>query len=180
MNFIPTAPCEKTSKMREVEKRMGRTLEEDFNEYYLLKRWGYKRLANRWGVNHNTICVSRKRNGFRSWVEILDLPARRESSDKVSLAVSSPTCEICDESDVQLDDAHWVADRDGGSTKSCNSLKLCPNCHRKLDRDEPATIELCREKLLFREVKKMIENSSATPKHLRNLVEAILHRRHLE
>ena len=146
MKFVLTAPGEKTSKMREVEKRIGRTLEEDFKEYYVLKGWGYRRLAKRWGVSHHTISVSRSRNGFRSWVEMLGLPARRESSDIDSQISSTPTCEICGVSDVELDDAHWVADKDGGSTKSYNILKLCPNCHRKLDRDEAATVELCREK----------------------------------
>jgi hypothetical protein len=180
MKFVRTAPGEKTSKMLEVENHIGQALEEDFNEYYVLKGWGYRRLAKRWGVSHNVICVSRKRNGFRCWVEVLNLPARRGASDKDGPNMVNPACEVCGANEVGLDEAHWLADKDGGSAKSYNILKLCPNCHRKLDNDEAATIELCREKLLFREVKKMIENNSATPKHLRNLVEAILHRRHLE
>jgi len=181
MKFVRTALGEKTAKMRGVEKRIGRTLEDDFHEYYVLKDWGYRRLARRWGVGHNTISVSRKRNGFRSWVEILGLPARRESSsDNHSQTSVTASCEVCEIANLTLDDAHWVADKDGGSSKSHNILKLCPNCHRKLDRDDAQTFELCRERLLFREVKKMIEGNTANPKRLRGLIEAILYRRHLE
>ena len=178
MKFARTPPGEKTSKMREVEKRIGRTLEEDFQEYYVLKGWGCRRLAKRWGVDRNTVFVNRKRNGFRSWVEALGLPTRRESSSNDrSQTSATASCDVCNASDVGLDDAHWVAARDGGTKKSYNILKLCPSCHRKLDRGDAATIGLCREKLLFREVKKTIENNSATPERLRNLVETILHRR---
>jgi hypothetical protein len=181
MKFVRTPTGEKTAKMREVEKRIGRTLEEDFQEYYVNKGWGYRRLGKRWGIDHNVICVSRKRSGFRSWVEMLNLPARRESSSNQNAQpIVQIACEICDVNDVGLDIAHWFADKDGGSTKSHNVLKLCPNCHRKLDRDDSITTELCREKLLFREVKKLIEGNSATPKRLRNLIEAILHRKQLE
>jgi len=181
MKFVRTAPGEKTSKMREVEKRIGRTLEEDFQEYYVLKGWGYRRLAKRWGVGKNTISTSVERNGFRSWVEVLNLPARRElSSDNQAQTSATDSCEVCNASGIELDGAHWFAARDGGSTKLYNILKLCPSCHRKLDRENPVTTQLCREKLLFREVKKMIEGNTATPKRLRNLVEAILYRRQLE
>jgi len=181
--FVRTPTAEKTPKMREVENRLGRALEEDFQEYYVSKGCGYKRLAKRWGVNPNTIGVSRRdsRRGFRSWVEMLNLPARRESLSNGRLQTSAAaSCEVCNASDVGLDDAHWVAARNGGSTKSYNILKLCPSCHRKLDRDDPITTELCKEKLLFREVKKLIESNSATSKHLRNLAEAILYRKQLE
>jgi len=140
---LRTAPGIKTSKMLEVERRIGRTLEEDFREYYVLKGWGYRRLAKRWGVGYNTICTSQKRNRQRSWVEMSGLPARREPSDRESHPVFGPTCGVCSANDVGLDDAHWVARRDGGSRKPCNVLHLCPTCHRKLDRDDPATIELC-------------------------------------
>jgi predicted restriction endonuclease len=111
---------------------------------------------------------------------MLNLPVRRESMLENKAQVTIESCEICNVSDVNLDDAHWFASTHGGSKKFYNILKLCPNCHRKLDRDDPITIELCREKLLFREVKKLIESNSATPKRLRNLVEAILHRKQLE
>jgi hypothetical protein len=180
MNFVPTAPGEKTSKMREVERRIGRTLEEDFDEYYVLRGWGYRRLAKRWGVNYHTIFLSRERNGFRSWVEMSGLPARREPSGKDSQGICRAACEVCGANDVELDEAHWLAAKDGGSTKSYNILKLCPSCHRKLDRDDAVTTELCKEKLLFREVKKMVEDNTATPKRLRSLIEAILLRRQLE
>jgi hypothetical protein len=178
--FVRTPDGQKTPKMIEVEKKIGRTLEEDFQEYYVEKDWGQPRLAKRWGVGRVTIFYSVPRSGQRSWVEMLNLPMRRELPDKSLESIANPACEICGANDVGLDEAHWFADRHGGSTKSYNILKLCPNCHRKLDRDDPITIELCREKLLFREVKKLIEDNSATPKRLRNLIEAILHRKQLE
>ena len=180
MKFVRTPKGEKTLKMREAEKRIRRTLEKDFQEYYVEKGWGYRKLANRWGVSKDTICTNRGR--ARSWVEMLSLPARREFSETASKTktTSYPTCEICNTSDVGLDEAHWFANAHGGRKKSYNILKLCPNCHRKLDRDDPIMIELCREKLLFREVKKLIEDNSTTPKRLRNLIEAILHRKQLE
>jgi hypothetical protein len=111
---------------------------------------------------------------------MLGLPARRQSSGKDSQIISLAACQVCGANDVELDEAHWLAARAGGSTKSYNILKLCPSCHRKLDRDDPVTTELCKEKLLFREVKKMVEDNAATPKRLRSLIEAILYRRHLE
>src|ERR1044071_6698918 len=142
MKFVRTPEGEKTPIMREVEKRIGRTLEEDFQEHYVKKGWGYRKLANRWGVSKDTICTNRGR--ARSWVEILNLPARREFSNGTPKTISSPSCEICNANDVRLDEAHWFANRHGGSKKSYNILKLCPNCHRKLDRDDSTTIELCR------------------------------------
>jgi hypothetical protein len=179
--FVRTPDGEKTPKMIEVEKKIGRTLEKDFQEYYVEKGWGQPRMAKRWGIGRNTIFQSVPRSGQRSWVEMLNLPIRREAAATNNVQTSvTESCEICGVNDVSLDDAHWFADRDGGSTKSYNILKLCPNCHRKLDRDDPAAIELCREKLLFREVKKLIESNSVTPKRLKNLIEAILHRKQLE
>jgi hypothetical protein len=69
--FQRTPEGQKTLKMLEVERRLGRTLEEDFHEYHLEKDWGQKRIAKRWGVLPNTAFVSRARNGFRCWAEIL-------------------------------------------------------------------------------------------------------------
>jgi hypothetical protein len=179
--FVRTPEGQKTPKMIEVEKKIGRTLEEDFQEYHVEKGWGQIRMAKRWGVKRNTIFYSIPRSGQRSWVEMLNLPVRCETTAENDTQTSiTESCEICGISDVSLDDAHWFPDRDGGSTKSHNILKLCPNCHRKLDRGDPVTVELCRERLLFREVKKLIESNSATSKRLRNLVEAILHRKQLE
>ena len=178
--FVRTPDGEKTPKMIEVEKKIGRTLEKDFQEYHIEKGWGQVRMAKRWGVKRNTIFHSIPRSGQRSWVEMLNLRVRRETAEKKTQTSITKPCEICGANDVGLDEAHWFANTHGGSTKSYNILKLCPNCHRKLDRDDPVTIEFCREKLLFREVKKLIESNSTTPKRLRNLIEAILHRKQLD
>jgi hypothetical protein len=45
----------KTPRMLEVEARLGRTLEDDFREYYVEKGWGQKRLSGRWGVTRAAI-----------------------------------------------------------------------------------------------------------------------------
>ncbi|GAH66950.1 unnamed protein product, partial [marine sediment metagenome] len=42
--FMPTPLGRKTPKMLEVEKKLGCSLEEDFYEYYVNKKWGKKSL----------------------------------------------------------------------------------------------------------------------------------------
>jgi hypothetical protein len=53
--FRPHALGVKTSRMLEVEARLGRTLEEDFEDYYVEKGWGQKKLTKRWGVTRAAI-----------------------------------------------------------------------------------------------------------------------------
>jgi hypothetical protein len=91
--FMPTPSGVKTELMLRVEKKIGRTLEEDFQEYYVEKGWGQKRLAERWGVKRATIF--RGPRPKRCWVERLNLNVRRYS-DKIEKKFSSePECEIC-------------------------------------------------------------------------------------
>jgi hypothetical protein len=178
--FVPTPKGVKTPLMLKVEKKLGRTLEEDFKDFYTLKGWGQKRLANRWGVGRNLIFKSTLRSNRRCWVEMLGLNARRLTADKArDERQDEESCELCGITGVALDGAHWVADAAGGSSASYNILKLCPNCHRKLDRDDIEVVSACREMLLFREVKKLVETGRDIPTKRRRLVEltrAILHR----
>jgi hypothetical protein len=53
--FKATPAGVKTAKMLQVESKLGRTLEEDFEKYYVQEQWGQKRLANRWGVKRELI-----------------------------------------------------------------------------------------------------------------------------
>lgn len=181
--FQRTPEGQKTPKMVEVERRLGRTLNEDFREYYLEKGWGQRRLSKRWGVLPNTVFVSRPRNGFRCWAEILNLTVRRTDEQmSVNSAASERTltCEVCEEFETHLDRAHWISNEEGGGTQSFNILRLCPNCHRKLDRDDSATTERAREILLLREAKRIIEtgrDSATKQKDLVRVCQAIITRR---
>ena len=181
--FQRTPEGQKTPKMLEIERRLGRTLEEDFREYHLEKGWGQKRISKKWGVLTNTVFVSRPRNGFRCWAEILNLPVRRtdeQTSVDNTAADRTVTCEVCEEFETHLDRAHWISHENGGGTQSFNILLLCPNCHRKLDRDDPATTERAREILLFREAKRIVEtgrDSTEQQKYLVKVCRAIVTRR---
>jgi len=181
--FRQTPPGQKTPKMREVEIRLGRTLEDDFREFYIEKRWGQKRLAKRWGVQRNLIFATNPRSARRSWAKMLNLDVRRLNDNDASDSSSSErklTCEICSTFDTFLDGAHWISNRNGGGTQRYNILRLCPNCHRKLDRDDPATTTHAKEVLLFREAKRVIEtgqDSRAKRQELVKVCETIVTRR---
>jgi hypothetical protein len=47
--FKRTPDGVKTSRMLEVQKRIGATLEDDYKAKYLDGGWGQKRLADHWG-----------------------------------------------------------------------------------------------------------------------------------
>jgi hypothetical protein len=190
--FVRTAAGQKTPKMLEVEQMLGRTLEEDFREYHLEKGWGQKRLADRWGVRKNLIFCSNPRARNRCWAEILSLPVRRIEAESVLLnqkpvpkqkavsAVSKPKCEACNEQGTHFDRAHWISAASGGSTQRFNILRLCPNCHRKLDRDDATTIERCKASLLYREAKRILNDGTDSHSNQTELVrvcEAIITRK---
>lgn len=179
--FLPTPKGKKTPKMLEVERRLGCTLEEDFHQYYRKKEWGQKRLADRWGVGRNLIFAIRLRGGRRSWAKMLNLRVRPSGnqSDRHATSKRARLCEICDEFVTSLDKAHWISDRNGGGTQSFNILHLCPNCHRKLDRDDLVTTRQAKEILLFREAERVIEtgrDSHAKREKLLRVCEAIITR----
>jgi hypothetical protein len=181
--FVRTPKGQKTPKMLEVERRLGRTLEEDFRDCYVEKGWGQIRLAKKWGVPRNLVFFSSERNGSRSWVEMLNLPVRRgeeQSDSPASEADHRLKCEVCEEHGEHFDEAHWISATAGGGTQSFNILRLCPNCHRKLDRNDPTTTERAKEVLLFREVRRILEtgrDSDAKQKELVKVSEAIVTRK---
>jgi hypothetical protein len=159
--FLPLAPGEKPPKMLRMEKLLGIKFERDYKELYLTGKLGQKRFANRWYVGNRSLIFSRSmRGGRRSWAEMLGLPLLN-SPASVPEDTRKLACEICGETEVPLDNAHWVENKDGGSTKSYNILKLCPNCHRKLDRGDSGTTELARAALLLRVSRKILNNRDA-------------------
>ena len=178
--FKPTPEGVKTPKMLEVEKMIGSSLEKDFEEYHIKKGWGQHRLAKRWGVSRSLIFSTTMRGGRRSWVEMLKLNTRRIVGNAPAKPQPKLVCELCNAPESSLDRAHWVSHRDGGSASAYNILNLCPNCHRRLDRDDEKTKSTCREILLFRESRRIIEGSGGHEAKRRKLVDmakAILERK---
>ena len=173
---------QKTSKMLEIEKRLGRTLEEDYHEHYIKEEWGQKKIANRWRVPKGLIFFGNRRTNTPPWTERLGLPVRKQKQT-IAPAVApknSTRCEICGADRVIAHKAHWIANRDGGSTQRFNIIRLCPNHHQLLDGGDPDTTELSKQILLFREAKRIIEDSPDGPERQKELVrvsQAIITRR---
>jgi hypothetical protein len=168
--ILPTKIGEKTEKMLEVERQIGRTLEEDFQDYYVTRGYGQKRLAQRWGVHRQNIFGTSTRDGRRSWVVMLKLDVRRHADAAPAGDADQKSCECCGESGVTLDQAHWIADTLGGPAHKWNLLDLCPNCHRKLDRHDERVEERCKRILLFRVCKTVIEGGGDREKQLTQLL----------
>ncbi len=177
----------KTDKMREVEARLGTTLEEDYEEYYIKQQWGQKRLAKRWDVGNRSIIFGPSRDGRRCWTDRLNLAVRREESERTETPQNrNRSCEICLVNCDNLEHAHWVARSKRGGREFFNMLWLCPNCHKKLDRskDEDTTTR-AKEVLFYRSMKKMINSKSESgqqekERHLLQIATAIIERKPVE
>ena len=164
--FKRTPEGEKTPRMCAIEEQIGRTLEDDYSEFYLKNRgrkgYGQKALADRWGVKRQQIFGVSLAPGRRNWVEILKLPKEDGTSAiQQSRSASSRRCEICGTDDVALEKAHWIPRCEGGSTQAENILKLCPNCHTRLDRGNFATHNRAREVLLLRATEALLQSTTA-------------------
>jgi hypothetical protein len=181
--FLPTPPGTKTKKMLEVERRLGRTLEEDYQEYYIERRWGQKLMADRWGVKR-TLIFREFKNGRRSWVQMLNLPVRRNGESSVEETVTPhplKQCEVCESQETKVQEAHWVSKEQLGK-KPYNILLLCPNCHSKLDRGDEPMVSKCGEVLLFKSMKRLLveaENSNHGRRRLWEVAKAIIFRQPL-
>lgn len=158
--FRPHAVGVKTPRMLEVEARLGRTLEEDFQEYYVEKGWGQKKLTKRWGVTRAAIFGRGETTDLKCWVQVLQLPIRRETAPaSAKEARQEPSCEICGVSGVPLEGAHWIAASKGGNASPSNIIKLCPNCHTQLDLSEDSkTTAHAQAVLLARVARRFIES----------------------
>jgi hypothetical protein len=181
--FKPTPEGVKTAKMLEVEARIGRSLEEDYTQFYFnnhVRGHGQKALANRWGIARNQT-FGQLRGGRRNWVQMLGLPSKGEAVLKYQ--PRRRACEICGVHDTPIEAAHWIPARDGGSTRADNTLKLCPNCHQRLDRQEdPATIRRAREILLLRAAEAYLRSTTSRDESVQRqfvgLCSRIIQRRH--
>lgn len=165
VRFRPHAIGTKTPRMLEVEARLGRTLEEDFLEYYVEKGWGQKKLTKRWGVTRNAIFGRGGKDDRKYWVQVLQLPIRKDDdldrdSEIEPDAKQQPSCEICGISGVPLEGAHWIAASKGGNTSSANIIRLCPNCHTQLDLSEDAKITTHAQAVLLTRVARQFVESN--------------------
>jgi len=164
--FQPTPPGTKTALMLKVERRLGVSLEDDYRRHYIEMDWGQRRLANRWRVQRSTIFGGRLRARKRTWVQILALPTKSTNTEPQDAPVHEPpACELCGADDVPLEGAHWISASEGGSATRTNILRLCPNCHTRLDvANDENTTERARAVLLFRAAKDFLErNANPTP-----------------
>jgi hypothetical protein len=159
--FKRTPEGEKTDLMRKVEGRIGRPLEEDYVEFYQpgVKGHGQKALADRWRVTRQQI-FGPVAPGRRTWVEMLNLTLKDGAGAKEQFRRASRRCEICGTDDVALENAHWIPRCNGGSTRADNILKLCPNCHTRLDRDDAAIAKRAPEVLLIRAAEAMLQSTN--------------------
>ena len=180
--FKRTPAGAKTARMLEVERRIGRTLEDDYQEHYLHGPWGQKRLANHWGVSRGQI-FGYLRGGRRNWVEMLGLPKKGSGSTRSARERTSNRCEICDATDTILEKAHWIPASDEGSSRTDNILNLCPNCHTRLDLGEHGpTIQRGREVLLLRSADTFLRTTSLRDREIQRqflaLCKRIIDRKH--
>jgi hypothetical protein len=178
--FLPLPKGQKTPKMLEIEKRLGRSLEEDYQEHYIKEGWGQKKIANRWRVPKGLIFFGNRRNNTAPWTEKLSLPVRNPTVAPAVAAKNRTGCEICGEDRVIAHRAHWIANTDGGSTQRFNIIRLCPNHHQLLDGGDQETTELAKQILLARETKRIIETGPDSPEKRKELVrvsQAIITRR---
>ena len=176
--FLPTPKGMKTPKMQEVERRLGKTLEKDFQEKHHKLGWGQKRISQSWGVPRGLAFSLNMRGRRRSWAQMLGLDVRR-IKQQTSVTKNKRGCEICGKDDVTIEKAHWISNRDGGDATTTNIILLCPNHHTMLDSDDEKITEQTREILLFREVKKLTEGkvgNATLQKKLLKVAEQIIHR----
>jgi 5-methylcytosine-specific restriction endonuclease McrA len=147
--------------MLEVEARLGRTLEEDFQEFYTEKGCGQKRIEKRWAVTRSAIFGRKKTNDLKCWVQVLQLPVRKgDQQSGLDKNRGKPSCEICGSSDVPLEGAHWIAASKGGNALASNIIKICPNCHTQLDISEDATTTSYAQAVLLTRVARMFTSSA--------------------
>ncbi len=152
--FLPQPKGTKTSKMLDVEKRLGHTLEQDWQEFYHDKNWGLKKMADRWMIRRPTLSGFGSRQG---WIGILGL--KKKDSENLLKANNKKLselklCEICGE-ETYLEEAHFIPKEKGGPNCFMNIIKLCPNCHTKLDRGDIKIEEVARNILLERNIKSL-------------------------
>ena len=177
--FQPNPPGQKTSKMQDVERKLGRSLEDDFDEHYVKQQWGQKRMADRWGVKRSLI-FGNLPGGRRSWAKMLGLPVRKENTDVAAPEKANQagrSCSMCLTSDVSLDSAHWIPREEKGPSTWWNLISLCPNCHRRLDSRDDRTIAAVRVLLMSRAAQRFAaKNPKMSPEEFGAIMIRIVNR----
>jgi len=155
--FSPQPKGVKTSIMLSAEKRIGHTLEKDWNEYYFKRKYSLRKMAQRWGIRRTTLSGFKNRQG---WIKILGLGKRKGDNQiriKRGLRLKPiKRCELCGIKRKKLVDAHFIQEKDGGPKCFFNILKLCQNCHADLDEGDNKTITKAR-KVLFLKANKALK-----------------------
>ena len=177
--FVAIPLDQKTEKMLEVEKRLGRTLEEDFDEYYIKRGWGQKRLASRWGVKRQLI-FGYEKSDRTSWIKRLNLTkrttlARREDTQSPLMitpldSITNKSCAVCHDPKLPTENAHWIPASSGGSRDSHNMIRLCPNHHKLLDLGDDETVEKVKEALLAKVIRKIVESGFNKSNNMKELI----------
>jgi fructose-1,6-bisphosphatase len=92
---------------------------------------------------------------------MLDLPTKTEATANAPPRTAAKACEICGVQHSVLEGAHWIAAKDGGSARMDNILRLCPNCHKRLDvMEDSMTTKRAREILLLRAASAFLQSNS--------------------
>lgn len=173
----------KTDKIREQEKRLGVEFEDDYETTYIVGKMSNNKFAQRWNTSRGLI-FGPLTEGRQCWVDKFNLPRRNqqtteEQQDDSPKLERKKQCEVCHIDDVDLEKAHWIANCDGGDRKSNNILRLCPNCHTKLDQQrDPKTTRRAERALLYRAVTELLESDDADPRSLQQLCHQILERKY--
>jgi hypothetical protein len=161
---------QKTPDMLKMEIELGVNFEDDYMETYINNPdRSQRKFAQRWGASRRTIWSGNKANKSRSqtpsWVDRCKLPYYNEKAEKItSKKIKVTCCEICGEDKATIDNAHWIPRVAGnGHDKHFNIIKLCKNCHSKLDYiKNPIIIEKCRVVLFSRVMKKLSSSENDT------------------
>lgn len=149
--FKKTPEGIKTKKMIAVEIDLGRTLQEDYMDFYFNGEHGQRALAQRWGVKRTTIFQDEPEKSRTSWVTMLRLPRKIENTPS---PVVKKGCEICNETPIEK--AHWIDEAKRGGRQFYNIIDLCPTHHKKLEREHDEVTYTKAETILFyRSMKKL-------------------------
>lgn len=152
---------QKTEKILQMEKKLGVSFEEDYKVRYLDNpKRSQREFAKRWETNRGVIWKGNPKNSSRSrtpsWIERVGL--KDIQIETYTSKYKQDSCEICGENEVTIENAHWIPRTEKGNEKFYNIIKLCPNCHKKLDnKKDPIIIEKCRYTLFAKAMKKLVK-----------------------
>ena len=97
----------KTKKMLEVEERLKKKIEELWDEYYIKKEWGQKKMENLLGTSRKLIFGPLPGKRI-TWVKRLNLTVRKSNYVKAKIKAPKKECEVCGDNTVTLDEYSGV------------------------------------------------------------------------